>query len=158
DVAKLRIEPPFAGEALITIAADKVLATYTTKVTAGGATVDVPVKGEWGPGAYALVTAWRPLATQAERTPVRAVGATWLALDPKLRTLTVEMAPPEKIVPRQKVEIPIHVGNASGPEAYVTLAAVDEGILQLTRYATPKPSDFYFGKRRLALAMRDDYG
>jgi len=158
DTAKLRIEPPFAGEALITIASDRILATYTATVPAGGTTVDIPIKGDWGAGAYALVTAWRPLASPAERTPVRAIGATWLALDPALRTLTVQMAAPEKVTPRQKIEVPIHVGNASGPEAYVTLAAVDEGILQLTRYATPKPADYYFGKRKLGVAMRDDYG
>ncbi len=40
----------------------------------------------------------------------------------------------------------------------MTLAAVDEGILQLTRFKTPNPADYYFGKRRLGVAMRDDYG
>ncbi len=61
DTAKLRIEAPFAGEALIAIATDRIVATYTTKVPAGGTTVEIPVKAEWGAGAYALVTAWRPL-------------------------------------------------------------------------------------------------
>ncbi len=46
----------------------------------------------------------------------------------------------------------------AGQEAFVTLAAVDEGILQLTRYKTPNPADYYFGKRRLGVSMRDDYG
>src|SRR6185369_11416850 len=50
------------------------------------------------------------------------------------------------------------VGNLQGEEAFVTLAAVDEGILQLTRYRTPNPAEYYFGKRRLGLDMRDDYG
>jgi uncharacterized protein YfaS (alpha-2-macroglobulin family) len=158
DTAKLRIEAPFAGEAIVTIASDKVLATYTTQVPAGGTTIDVPVKGDWGAGAYALVTAWRPLAAPAERTPVRAIGAVWLALDPSLRTLNVQIAAPEKVTPRQRIEVPLHVANASGSEAYVTLAAVDEGILQLTRYKTPQPAEYYFGKRRLGLAVRDDYG
>ena len=155
--ARLRIEAPFAGEALIAIATDAVVATYAATVPAGGTTVDIPVKAEWGAGAYALVTAWRPLASPGEHAPTRAIGATWLALDPGLRTLQVQMAAPEKITPRQKIEVPIHVGGTSG-EAYVTLAAVDEGILQLTRFQTPKPADFYFGKRKLGLDMRDDYG
>lgn len=157
ETAKLRVEAPFAGEALVAIATDRIVATYTVSVPAGGTSIDVPVKGEWGAGAYALVTAWRPLSAQAEHAPTRAIGTTWLALDPGLRTLQVQMAPPEKITPRQKIEVPIHVGGTSG-EAYVTLAAVDEGILQLTRFATPKPAEFYFGKRKLGLDMRDDYG
>ena len=39
-----------------------------------------------------------------------------------------------------------------------TLAAVDEGILQLTKFVSPAPADYYFGKRRLAVDIRDDYG
>jgi len=40
---------------------------------------------------------------------------------------------------------------------FLTLAAVDEGILQLTRFASPQPHRYYFGKRRLAVEIRDDY-
>lgn len=158
DTAKLRIEAPFAGEALIAIATDRILATYSVKVAADGTTVDIPVKAEWGAGAYALVTAWRPLSAKTDRAPTRAIGAVWLGLDPAKRTLAVQMATPEKVTPRQKIEVPIRVANASGPEAFITLAAVDEGILQLTKFKTPQPADYYFGKRRLGLDMRDDYG
>jgi uncharacterized protein YfaS (alpha-2-macroglobulin family) len=156
--ARLRIEPPFAGEALVGIATDRIVATYAVQVPAGGTTVEVPVKAEWGAGAYALVTAWRPLSAPADRTPVRAIGAVWLALDPALRTLGVEIAAPEKVTPRRRIEVPIKVANLQNEEAFVTLAAVDEGILQLTRFRTPNPAEYYFGKRRLGVAMRDDYG
>ena len=158
DTATLRLEAPFAGEALIAIATDRIVDTITAKVAPGGTTVDVPVKAEWGAGAYALVTAWRPLATPSDRTPTRAIGAVWLGLDPASRTLAVQLAAPEKVTPRQKIEVPVRVANAQGSEAFVTLAAVDEGILQLTRYRTPNPAEHYFGKRRLGLDMRDDYG
>jgi uncharacterized protein YfaS (alpha-2-macroglobulin family) len=158
ETAKLRLEAPFAGEAVVAIATDRILAIYPTQIPAGGTTLEVPVKAEWGAGAYALVTAWRPLAGPAERTPVRAIGAVWLGLDPALRTLAVQIGAPEKVTPRQRIEVPIKVANTQGQEAYVTLAAVDEGILQLTRFRTPKPADYYFGKRRLGVEVRDDYG
>jgi len=156
--ARLRIEPSFAGEALVAIATDRIVATYAVQVPAGGTTVEVPVKAEWGAGAYALVTAWRPLSAPADRTPTRAIGAVWLALDPGLRTLGVQITTPDKVTPRQRVEVPIKVANLQNEEAFVTLAAVDEGILQLTRFRTPNPAEYYFGKRRLGVAMRDDYG
>jgi hypothetical protein len=158
ETARLRIEAPFAGQALVAVATDRIQATYAIAVAPGGTDVEIPMKAEWGAGAYALVTAWRPLSTVADRTPARAIGTVWLGLDPKLRTLAVEISAPEKITPRQHIEIPVRVANAEGAEAYVTLAAVDEGILQLTRYRTPNPADYYFGKRKLGLAMRDDYG
>ncbi|CAN5891865.1 alpha-2-macroglobulin family protein [soil metagenome] len=158
ETARIRIEAPFAGEALLAIATDRIVSTRSVKVPAGGTTVDVPVSAEWGAGAYALVTAWRPLDKPADRTPTRAIGLTWLGLEPKLRTLDIQIATPEKITPRQRIEVPIKVGNLQGEEAFVTLAAVDEGILQLTRFRTPDPAVYFFGKRRLGLSMRDDYG
>lgn len=159
DNARIRIEAPFAGEALIAIATDRIVTTYAAQVPAGGTTIEVPVKAEWGAGAYALVTAWRPLSAPAERTPTRAIGAVWLGLNPALRSLAVRVETPEKVTPRQRIEVPVKVANLQGgQEAFVTLAAVDEGILQLTRYKTPDPATYYFGKRRLGVAMRDDYG
>jgi uncharacterized protein YfaS (alpha-2-macroglobulin family) len=44
DTARLRIEAPFAGEALIAIATDRIVTTYTAQVPAGGTTIDVPMK------------------------------------------------------------------------------------------------------------------
>ena len=38
------------------------------------------------------------------------------------------------------------------------LAAVDEGILLLTGFKSPDPVDYFFGKRRLGVELRDDYG
>jgi uncharacterized protein YfaS (alpha-2-macroglobulin family) len=158
DNARLRIEPPFAGEALVVIATDRIVATYPVQVPAGGTTVEIPIKADWGAGAYALVTAWRPLAAPAERLPTRAIGAVWLGIDPALRSFGITVGAPEKVTPRQRIEVPIKVSNFENEEAYVTLAAVDEGILQLTRFKTPNPAKYYFGKRQLGLSMRDDYG
>ncbi len=42
-------------------------------------------------------------------------------------------------------------------QAYVTLAAVDLGILNLTRYQTPDPEHYYFGRRSLGVSIRDLY-
>jgi uncharacterized protein YfaS (alpha-2-macroglobulin family) len=70
----------------------------------------------------------------------------------------VQIAAPEKVTPRQRIEVPIRVANAQGRRPIVTLAAVDEGILQLTSSRRPSRPTIYFGKRRLGVDMRDDYG
>ena len=43
-------------------------------------------------------------------------------------------------------------------DSYVTVAAVDEGILLLTGFQSPDPAKYFFGKRRLGVDLRDDYG
>src|SRR5262249_34738376 len=149
---------PFAGEALVVLASDRIFETRAIKVAAGGTTIDIPVSADWGAGAYALVTAYRPLQEKADRVPVRTVGLAWLAIDPGPRTLQVQIGTPERITPRQRFAMPVKVANAGTGEVFVTLAAVDEGILQITKHKTPAPVDYYFGKRMLGVAMRDDYG
>ncbi len=158
EVARLAIRPPSAGQALLVIASDRVLATRLLAVPAEGASVEVPVTADWGTGAYAVIAVYRPLADCKERAPVRSIGVASLAINPAPRTLAVELAAPEKMRPRQRLEVPVHVRGAEGGKAFVSLAAVDEGILQLTKFRSPAPNDWYFGKRRLGVDIRDDYG
>ncbi|MBI5166090.1 MAG: alpha-2-macroglobulin family protein [Magnetospirillum sp.] len=156
DTARLHVESDHAGEALLVVANEQVHETRNIHIPAGGADIAVAVKPEWGPGAYAMVTLYRPLSEQLGHAPVRAVGLAWLGLDPARRTLSVSIGAPEKSGPRRQLTVPVTVGG--GERAFVTLAAVDQGILQLTRFKTPAPQSHYLSKRRLGVGMRDDYG
>ncbi len=159
ETAHIRIAPQTDGQALVVVAGEKVYSSRLISSPASGATIDIPVSGDWGAGAYVLVTQYRPLNGAAEHAPVRSVGLVWIGVDQSARTLTATLGAPDKITPRGILSVPVSVaGLSSGEEAYVTVAAVDEGILQLTDYKTPAPADYYFGKRRLGVGMRDDYG
>jgi alpha-2-macroglobulin len=159
DVAHLKVSPRFAGELLVTIGADELLATQTAEVPAGGATIDIPVKAGWGAGAYVTATLFRPGDAQANHLPMRAIGVKWLTIDPGAHKLGVQLSPTSKMEPRRPLDIPVAVtGLAAGETAYVTVAAVDVGILNLTDYQTPDPDGWYFGQRQLGLELRDLYG
>ena len=158
QVAHVRIKPDGNGKALVVIAGDKVFSSRTIDAPAGGTTVDIPVSAEWGAGAYVLVTDYRPLASVKGREPVRSIGVAWLGVDNAPRTLGITVGGGDKIRPRQKVTLPVRITGQGSEDVYVTLAAVDEGILQLTDFKSPDPSEYYFGKRRLGVLMRDDYG
>lgn len=157
DKAEIMIRPPFDGEVLLTVATDRVIDSRIVSVPQAGKIVKVPVDAAWGAGAYVLASAFRP-GEQAEHGPGRAVGLVWLGIDPKPRNLQISMTVPDKIAPRQHVEIPVQVKNAGSGTVMLTLAAVDEGILQLTDFATPDPLTYYFGKRRLGVELHDLYG
>ena len=159
ETAHVRIKPAADGKALVVVAGDKVFSSQVVDVGANGGTVDIKVSADWGAGAYVLVTDYRPLNKATGHEPVRSIGLVWLSLDNSQRTLTALIGGPKKILPRQHLNLPVQVkGLSSGEEAYLTLAAVDEGILQLTDYKSPDPVGYYFGKRRLGVEMRDDYG
>ena len=159
EVAKLKISPRFAGELLVTVGADKLLTTMSATVPEGGSTIDIPVGADWGAGAYVTATLYRPGEAQESRMPARAIGVKWLKVDPGERQLSVATSAPEKSTPRSTLSIPVSVtGAAAGSDAYVMVAAVDLGILNLTRYKAPDPEAWFFGQRQLGLELRDLYG
>jgi len=70
------------------------------------------------------------------------------------KKLAVTLTPPEKTEPRQVLSIPVQVtGAEAGTKAYVTVAAVDLGILNLTNYLERRPGQLSGGQRqRVAIA------
>ncbi len=163
EKAKVRIEPRFPGLALVMVIDDRLIEMRAVEVPESGATVELPVTANWGPGAYVTATLYRPMDLAARRMPARAIGLTWAGVDPAQRRLDLKLDLPPAlqgtVSPRQTIEIPVSVGNlAAGQTAYVTVAAVDVGILNLTRYQPPAPDDWYFAQRRLGMEIRDLYG
>ena len=159
DVAKLKISPRFAGELLIAIGTDTIAKTMSVSVPAGGSTIDIPVEENWGAGAYVLATLYRPGNAGESRLPMRAIGVKWLSINPEARNLSVSLNLPKQSKPHEQFTIPVHLdGLQPGEEAYVAVAAVDVGILNLTNYQSPDPVARYFGQRQLGIGMRDIYG
>ncbi len=148
---RIHIAPPFAGEATLLVLSDKVLASRNLTVPEGGITVDVPVEANWGPGAYVAVHVFRG---GAGTRPARALGLTWVGVDPSARTMAVNINVPDKTLPRGRLLVPVK----AEPGAWLTMAVVDEGILRLTRFASPDPAVHYLARRRLGLDIRDDWG
>ncbi|MBP7702002.1 MAG: alpha-2-macroglobulin family protein [Phenylobacterium sp.] len=159
DTVEITLKPPYAGEAQIAVATDRLIDLKTVTVGKDGATVRLKTSAAWGGGAYVLVSVVQPRDPVASPKPRRALGLVYVPLDPKDRKLTLELNTPAKIDSKALVEVPITIKGAGfGGRARVTLAAVDEGILQLTKFQSPDPVKWYFGKRALTLDYRDDYG
>lgn len=159
DTAKLQVTSRFSGQLMVASGSEKLIAVQNVDIGENGGEVDIPVTKEWGAGSYVTATLFRPGDAQESRMPMRAIGVKWLAVDPGERKLGIALTLPKQTLPRQPLEIPVQVSGAgAGDKAYVTIAAVDVGILNLTRYEPPKPDDWYFGQRRLGLEIRDIYG
>ncbi|MDZ7706769.1 MAG: alpha-2-macroglobulin family protein [Trueperaceae bacterium] len=65
---------------------------------------------------------------------------------------------PAEARPRERLELTLELPDAGDGPAYATVAAVDLGALTLTGFASPDPSEHFFGQRRLGVAIRDLYG
>ena len=160
ETAKLTLTARAAGRADVTIVgADGVVKQVSVDLAAGDDVVPIPVDARWGAGAYAIAIAHRPMDVAARHMPGRAVGVAWFSIDAAKRKLTVDLGGPDPQRPGGRIEIPVSVsGIAPGAEAYVTVSAVDVGILNLTHYSAPDPFAKFYGQKALSADMRDMYG
>jgi uncharacterized protein YfaS (alpha-2-macroglobulin family) len=159
ETAKLRIAARQGGKALVTVLGRGLLSAQEIELPKGGGDVEIPVGSDWGPGAYATALVYRPMDEVAKRMPSRAIGVRWIGVDQAKRTLRVAVATEAKVPGASELSIPVKVeGLEPGEEARVTIAAVDLGILNLTRYQVPKPEAHFYAQQKLALELRDFYG
>jgi len=157
--ARLFLDPPYAGEAIIAIATDKVHLVQRFKVEDKGREIIVDTDPSWGSGFYVMATIVTPRDVVKRPIPRRAMGVAYVPFDMGARKMDVALGAPELVRPRQKVTMPVKIdGVARGEDVMLTVAAVDEGILRLTKFASPDPVDFYYSKKRLGVEVRDDYG
>src|SRR5258706_5819579 len=159
ETAKVRIATRQGGRALVTVLGSGLLASREAEIPQGGGEVALPVEEAWNPGAYVTVMLYRPLDEKAKRMPSRAIGVKWLGLDQTSRTLSVTLGADAKVKSAANLVVPVKLGGlAAGEDARVTVAAVDLGILNLTRFQAPAPESWFNAQRRLGTEIRDFYG
>jgi uncharacterized protein YfaS (alpha-2-macroglobulin family) len=159
DTAKLRIASKLGGKALITVLGTGLHMMKEVDIAKGGGEVDVPVSDTWGPGAYVTALLYRPMDEVQKRMPSRAIGIKWLPVDQSAHQLKVAVTLPDKVKSGSKIDIPLKIeGLAPGEDARVAVAAVDLGILNLTRYETPAPENWFNQQQKLSFEIRDFYG
>lgn len=154
DVVTASVEAPFSGLLLLTVERDKVYSRRWVRLEGNTGTVQVSLPRGSAPNVYLTATLLRPLAELDPRSPARAFGAVPVFIDRAPVTLPVEVSAPEEMRPHSKLNIRVRLPQESEPMR-VTVAAVDEGILQLTNYQAPSALDFFLQRRRLAVSSFD---
>ncbi|MEF3048902.1 alpha-2-macroglobulin family protein [Tabrizicola sp. L79] len=159
DTATLRIVPRAGGTALISVLSNRLIAMQAVEVTEGENLISLPVTDDWGAGVYVTAAVLRPMDVAAGRNPTRALGLAHAAIDPGPHKLTATVEVAAEAAPRSPLNIAVKVEGAQpGETVYATLAAVDQGILNLTGFEPPSPSGHFFGQRKLGVGIRDLYG
>ena len=159
EIARVRLTSQTDGTAVVHVVSGGILRSQTLEVAGGSAALEIPVEENWGAGAYITASLYRPMQLLESRMPSRSVGLTWAKVDPQDRVLDVQLEAPELIRPSTRLTVPVEItGLGAGAQAFVTVAAVDVGILNLTGYEPPAPETWYFGQRRLGTEIRDLYG
>ncbi|MGR6872481.1 alpha-2-macroglobulin family protein [Pseudomonas sp. HK3] len=155
DTAILNIVPPSSGETIIVVEADKSLWSKRLHVPKEGKKIEIPISEKWNRHDIYISAVHIQAANQEKKiTPTRSFGLTHLPLNRNNRTLKVEFDAPEKWLPNQSVDLNLNIfkdinnKKEAVKDAWVTLAAVDVGILNITNYKTPEPQKYFFEQRR----------
>ncbi len=149
---------PFDGRLLITTETHKVLTHEWVDVKAGKHPWTLTL-AEFAPNIYvsALLVKNPHLDSKDVFSPDRAFGVKSFRVEPSDKLHTVKLTTPDEVQPNSPLEVQIDLGPATGP-TFVTVAAVDEGILSLTRFKTPDPSKDLFAQRALGVETFETVG
>ncbi len=155
EKAKILFTTPFAGKMLLTLERNGVYDYRYVEVKDRSTQVELNIDEKYIPNVYVTATLFKK-HTAVEAVPfLVAHGFASIKVERKSRHLPVTIIAPDKIKPNRKVEVTVK--TAPQKNIYVTLAAVDEGILQIKNYQSPDPYAFMYAKRALDVTSYDLY-
>ncbi len=161
DKALVMVKAPEAGAGYLFVESDTNLLTLPIKVPAEGKLFHIDIDPSWNRhDIYISALIIRKGQSRTGTLPKRSIGLIHLPLDRTGKRLSLTMDIPKKIEPNQRIDFNIDVKRSDGSipaNAFVTLAAVDIGILNLTRFKTPSPHDYFFQKRKYGAQIYDVY-
>ncbi len=159
------IKAPYKGRVLFTAETHRVIASEWRSVPAGESTwsfeVERDAAGNHGftPNVYvsALLVKDPHLESAKAYMPDRAFGVASVSIEPTDFVQPVTIAAPKEVRSNSTLEVALDLGRLDGP-TYATIAAVDEGILQLTNFKSPDPLAAIFAKRALGVETYETVG
>jgi len=157
DIIKVNIKPKFSGPVMVNIANSQIFKSKTIQAKENQNTeVEFKVDKSWGSSVYALATAFR--AQSKTMGASRAIGVAHFSVINKEKLIDLQLKYPNKIRSKSKLSVEVSSNMAKNKKVYLTLAAVDKGILNLTKYKLPNPIKYFFGQLRLGVDIKDIYG
>ncbi len=156
ETAQVNFASSEGGRALVTIEnGTKVIKEYWAKTQKEYTSFQFEITKEMTPNIFVHVTLLQPHAQTANNLPIRMYGITPLLVEDAETHLKPVIDMPDSLVPEQMVKIKVSEENGK-PMTY-TLAVVEEGLLDLTRFKTPQPWDHFYAREALGVRTWDVY-
>ncbi len=154
--AKLIIPSGGDGRALVSIeSGSKVLKAYWVDTKKGETNCTFKITPDMTPNVYVNVTLVQPHAQTLNDLPIRMYGVIPISVEDPNTHLNPVVTTPEKWKPETKSSF--IVTEKDGKEMTYTVAIVDEGLLDLTRFKTPDPWEAFYAREALGVKTWDMY-
>ncbi|WP_299248798.1 Ig-like domain-containing alpha-2-macroglobulin family protein [uncultured Cytophaga sp.] len=154
DEAKLLFKTPFEGKLIVTIERNEIFEYKVLETNNRSASMTVSLSDAYLPNVYVTATLIKPNTDQKVPLTV-AHGFQNVTVNKSENKLPIEITAVASSRSRTKQKICIKTKAESNIE--VTIAVVDEGILQLKNTQTPDPYNYFYRKRALEVNSYDVY-
>lgn len=157
ETMTLTIPSPGQGRALISIEnGSKVInAFWASTEQKGNITYKLPMTADMAPNIYVNVTLIQPHAQTINDAPIRMYGVMPIEVEDPATHLHPEIVTAAVWKPEEMASVT--VSEKEGKEMTYTLAVVDEGLLDLTRFKTPDPWSNFYSREALGVKTWDMY-
>ena len=142
------------GNALISIEnGTEVVQKVWRKTQKGETKVVIPITKEMAPNVFVNITLLQPHASTANDFPLRLYGVIPLLVEDATTRLEPVITMPKVLKPEEKFTLKLK--EKSGKKMSYTIAVVEEGLLDLTRYKTPEIWDAFYTREALGVKTWD---
>lgn len=142
------------GRALVSIeSGTSVIDKFWVSTVKGENRFEVPLTAAMTPNVYVHVTLIQPHRDKIADTPIRLYGVIPIMVEDPGTRLEPVIKAADEIRPRE--EFRVEVREAGGRPMSYTLAVVDEGLLGLTRFATPDLRKGFYAREALGVTTWD---
>ena len=156
DSATVSFLSPANGRVLISIEnGTEILDAYWIPTSSGSTDVKFAIAEGMSPNVYVHVTVLQPHAQTANDRPMRMYGIIPLEVNDPSTHLEPVLKAPEVLRPEETFTV--EVSEKTGRPMTYTLAIVDDGLLDLTGFATPDPHRYFYAPEALGVHTWDFY-
>lgn len=149
------IPTPQNGRALVTIEnGSRVLEAHWLETEKGSTNFKFKATAQMAPNIYVHVSLMQPHA-RTNDLPIRLYGVAPVTINDPESHLKPVLSMQDVLQPEQ--EVSIVVSEQNNREMAFTLAVVDEGLLDITRFKTPDPYSTFYAKEALGVKTWDCY-
>ena len=154
ETAKITFQSGTEGRALVSIENGTEVIDYKwVKTKQGETTVDIPVTSEMAPNVFINISLLQPHAISANDLPIRLFGVIPIMVEDPNTKLEPELKMPNTLRPEQEFEVTVSEKNKKSMT--YTIAMVEEGLLDLTRFKTPNAWDSFYAREALGVKTWD---
>ncbi len=152
ESVKALFKAPFNGRMLVTMETDHVISHQYVDISNRNASVDLKLDAQHVPNAYITATLIKPHEVSDLPLTV-AHGFQNIKVEEKSRRIPVEVLAQKSVRSRTQQKIQVK----AEPGSYVTFAAVDNGVLQVSDFKTPDPYNYFYQQKALQVLAYDMY-